>query len=139
MTSPPTSPRPAGRENIQPVLGDGARLAFRMSAGWKSKRDQKVLVLLAAFSDAGERSPLARDVAARVGIEVSELDHALGSLAACGAIWTVRRWRQRNVYVLRFAGEVVPAEDCERFAAYEQIRLERPRARSADANARMSR
>ena len=104
MTSPPTSPRPAGRENIQPVLGDGARLAFRMSAGWKSKRDQKVLVLLAAFSDAGER-----------------------------------RWRQRNVYVLRFAGEVVPAEDCERFAAYEQIRLERPRARSADANARMSR
>ncbi len=140
----PTSPRPPGREAVQPVLGERARSALRVSAGWK-KRHRALLVLLAAFGDAGERSPAARDLAGRLGVDVPTLDIALQALAARGAIWVVRRPRQLNVYVLRFAGDPIPAEDHERFAAYEiertrldRERLDRARARSG-ANTRVAR
>ena len=131
--SPRSAPYPPAVARTSPVLGKRARLALKLTAGWSSKRDRSVLVLLAAYSDAGEPSPFAREIADRIGIDVRpDFDQILGRLAGGGLLWTVRRPDERNIYVLRFAGDLVPVEDRERFEAYERRRLEREHARGGD-------
>jgi hypothetical protein len=110
---------------VQPMLGDRAKLALKVSADWDSKPLRKLLVLLAAYRDAGERQPLAVDLAARLKIEIETLDKMLGQLAAGGWIWVVRRRQRRSTYVLRFCGDQVPERDLPRFANWERQRLER--------------
>lgn len=110
------------QREVQPVLGARAKRAIELSADWDRKVDRKVFVLLAAFGDAGENSPFARDLAQRIGIDVEQLDRALSRLAADGWIWTVRRRKTRNFYCLLVLGDEVPAHDVERFQAYERQR-----------------
>ena len=104
----------------QPVLGERAKLALRVTEKWGDRTDRKVLVLLGAFADAGERSPFALDLAERIGIDVKTLDRKLGALAADGWLWTIRRPKTRNVYVLRFAGDEVPEYDIKQFQRFTQ-------------------
>jgi hypothetical protein len=78
---------------------------------------------LGAFADAGERSPYARDLAARLEISVEELDRRLDGLAASGLVWTIRRHERRTIYILLFVGDRVPGHDYDRYAAYERQRL----------------
>ncbi len=104
----------------QPVLSERAKLALVVTEKWDDRTTRKLLVLLGAFADTGERSPFARDLAVRLGIDVGTLDAKLGRLAADGWIWTIRRPKTRNVYILRFAGDEVPEYDVERFRRFTQ-------------------
>ena len=85
---------------VQPVLGPRARAAMRLPAGG-SKR-QKVLVLIAAYLDAGESSPSIRDLAGRCHLDAPLVALLVSRLARDGLIEV--EWRagpeRRNVYRL---------------------------------------
>jgi hypothetical protein len=110
------------QRGIKPTLGKRAKLALKISAQWSDRTDRKLITLLGAFADVGERSPYARDLAARLEISVEELDRQLDELAARGLVWTIRRSCRRTIYVLLFNGDRVPGHDFDRFAAYERQR-----------------
>jgi DNA-binding MarR family transcriptional regulator len=117
------------QRGLQPTLAAKTKLALTLSAKWNDRTDRKLIVLLAAFADAGERSPYARDLATRLDISVEELDRRLGGLAAEGLVWTVRRQERRNVYILLFNGDRVPDRDAKRYGVFERQRLERVEGR----------
>ncbi len=100
----------------EPVLGPLAKRAMRTDTGGKKRL--RLLVLIAAFADAGGVSPPARGLCRRLGIEkVKDLDHLLKALARDGHLEV--GWRagepgksggRKNIYRLRFGernGEVM--------------------------------
>jgi hypothetical protein len=98
-TSSRTPPRPAKA----PVLGALTRAAACMNVNGAARR---LLILLAAYGDAGEHSPPARELARRLGIEISMLDPMLKALIAEGVLrvrWRAEPGTQRNVYELKLA------------------------------------
>ena len=54
-------------QRVAPVLGERAKRAAALSADWESRTERKLLLLIAAFADAGERRPLARGSGATAG------------------------------------------------------------------------
>jgi hypothetical protein len=90
-----------------PVLGPLAKRAMRVDPGGNKRR--KLLVLIAAYADAGEPSPPVKALARRLGIrKVQDVDHLLRRLARDGHVEVA--WRasepgpggaRRNVYRLR--------------------------------------
>ena len=113
----------------QPVLGPRAKRALELTAEWR-KPDRALFVLLSAFHDAGVSNPFAVDLARRLKIDVATLDEQLARLAARGVLWTVRRPKTRNHYVLRLLGDTVPEHDAKRFEAFERQRLARNKAKT---------
>jgi hypothetical protein len=93
----------------EPVLGPLAKRAMRVDCGGNTRL--KLLVLIAAYADAGEPSPPVSVLARRLGIKrVQDLDPLLKRLALDGHIEIA--WRasepgpsgaRRNVYRLRLA------------------------------------
>jgi DNA-binding MarR family transcriptional regulator len=87
------------------VLGPLAKRAMRVDCGGKKRL--KLLVLLAAYADAGEPSPPARVLAERLGIQVPDLDRLLKALQRDGHLKVAWRAGERgksgarkNVYTL---------------------------------------
>jgi hypothetical protein len=97
------------------VLGERARLALRTDAGGRKR--QKLLVLLAAYADAGE-TPTVRVLIERMGGDlpdrwhghrVRRVDALLRSLEDQGLIrvdWRPAGTTQRNRYELLFADQL---------------------------------
>lgn len=98
-----------------PILGEKARLALQVDAGGRKRR--KLLVLLAAYADAGISDPPMRELMGRTGIDdVRQVDQLLRMLAKQGLIhvdWAHGR-PQRNTYELLFAGELNGAGETDR-------------------------
>jgi hypothetical protein len=91
----------------EPILGPLAKRAMRIGAGGKKRL--KLLVLLAAYADAGEPSPPARVLAERLEINIDALDGLLRQLERDGYLTVA--WRKgadrRNVYTLHLDEKVV--------------------------------
>ena len=84
------------RERATPTLGPLAKAAMRVETG--SKR-RKLLVLIATYADAGEESPAAGTLAAKLGRPVPVLDALLAALEREGLLEVERRPPpQRNAY-----------------------------------------
>ena len=71
------------RERVEPVLGPTAKAAMRVETGSKRRR---LLVLIAAFADAGEASPAAGTLAVRLGVKVRVIDALLAALEREGLL-----------------------------------------------------
>jgi hypothetical protein len=104
--------RTPARPTKVPVMGPLAREAMRVPL---EVEQRKLLVLIAAYADAGERSPSIRELGARIGISISGRGHPPGLRKL---EWLLRgliregrlrvRWRAepgtcRNVYDVRVA------------------------------------
>jgi hypothetical protein len=89
---------PLSLNEVQPVLGPQARRAMRLDTGGGKRL--RLLVLLAAFADAGEPSPSAKTLRERLGVDIKTLDALLKRLE-CDRFLEVA-WRSgpngRNVY-----------------------------------------
>lgn len=83
------------REQVQPKLGPLAKAAMRVETGEKRR---KLLVLIAAYADAGEESPAVATLAARTGLKVKKLDLLLCSLTRDGHLHVTRTRNKRNRY-----------------------------------------
>lgn len=85
----------------QPVLGPAAKAAARLPIDGTKRR--KVLVLIAAYADAGEKSPSIRELAERARLDRLIVANVVDRLARDGLLEV--DWRagpdRRNVYRLR--------------------------------------
>jgi hypothetical protein len=112
MTAPAST---ASRTRVEPRLGPLAKQAASMPLGAPLERKHRLLlVLLGAFADAGERSPRARELCARLGIDgpkqvaAGKFDKQLRDLERAGLLEV--RWHGapdgsgRNVYELHLGG-----------------------------------
>jgi hypothetical protein len=70
------------RERVEPVLGPLARAAAKTPVGGSKRR--KLLVLLAAYADAGESSPGAATLATRLKVPMRVFDGLLAALERDG-------------------------------------------------------
>lgn len=98
MTAATSSPR--ARPTKKPVVGPLTRQAMTLPLRGEPRR---LLVLLAAYADAGERSPSARDLSTRMGCSVKRIDTLCRVLHGEGVLSVRRRAEprtQRNVYKL---------------------------------------
>ncbi len=98
----------------EPILGPTAKLAIRAARDKRVSRDAaKLLILLAAFRDAGELRPPVFALARRLDTDAQGVDRLLKELA-CGRLvwvtWRPPRTRERNRYALLFAGDKRPGE-----------------------------
>lgn len=95
-----------GTATADPIFGEQARLALRVDAGGRKRR--KLLVLLAAYADAGVSDPPVRALMDRAGIDdVRVVDQLLRMLEKQELIhvdWARGR-PQRNRYELVFTEE----------------------------------
>jgi DNA-binding MarR family transcriptional regulator len=92
------------RERVEPVLGPLAKRAMRTDVGGKKRL--KLLVLIAAYADAGEPSPAAQTLAERVGVDIPTFDALLKRLQRDGHLKVARQKgrQRRNVYELHLDG-----------------------------------
>jgi DNA-binding transcriptional ArsR family regulator len=125
--TPPTRPRPSAT----PILGSRARQAADISKPWRDDSGRRVLILLAAYADAGEISPSIRELTERLKLTIPQLDAELRKLAAGGLIWV--EWHadprdNRNRYRLLFAGDVAtPGDEARKLSAWQAERERRRR------------
>lgn len=111
-----------------PIGGERFKLAAKTTVGG-DPGNRKVLLLLAAYADAGEHSPPMRELARRLNMPVPEVDTRLAILSRQGLIWVswspyhrhgkqtrpeLKGWR--NHYTLLFAGEPLPPSARRRIA-----------------------
>jgi hypothetical protein len=68
----------------KPVLGPRARAAMKIDAG--GRVESKLLILLAAYADAGEASPTVVELAKRMRLRVKSIDRVLDLLVAARLI-----------------------------------------------------
>lgn len=103
---------------ITPVAG--AR--FRKAAGFKAQLspvDLRIICLVAAYADAGERSPSMKQLSARLGLPRYEINGTLYDLARRRIVWVERPGvggrphGARNRFTCRFAGDPLP-DDAKR-------------------------
>lgn len=95
---------PRARPTKEPVMGPLTRQAMNVPLRGEPRR---LLVLLAAYADAGERSPSARELSARMHCSVKRIDTLCRLLYREGLLSVRRRAErgtQRNVYKLRLGG-----------------------------------
>lgn len=86
-----------------PILGKTAKLAMRTHAGGHER--QKLLVLLAAYHDAGEQ-PTVNALTARLGLTPGQTHSLLRALERQGLIrvqWAPPKSWRRNEYQLLFS------------------------------------
>jgi DNA-binding MarR family transcriptional regulator len=79
---------------------------MRVDAGGTKRL--KLLVLIAAYADAGEPSPAAGTLAARMQLPVPAVDQLLAALERQGLVEVVRgdvTKHERNTYRLRLTGD----------------------------------
>jgi len=95
---------PAGNTEVKPVLGPQAKQAMRTDCGGKKRL--KLLVLIAAYADAGEASPRAMTLCERLGIDMGTFDQLLARLQKDGFLKVHRRTgpNRRNRYELFLNG-----------------------------------
>jgi DNA-binding transcriptional ArsR family regulator len=128
LTNPPFH---QPRTSATPVLGPRARRASDISKTWQVDTGRRVLILLAAYADAGEISPSVRELTSRLKLTIEQLDIELRKLAAGGLIWV--EWHadpqdNRNRYRLLFAGDVpTPGDEARKLAAWQAERERRRR------------
>jgi len=92
------------RERVKPVLGPRAKGAMRALRCTHPKTDEKrrkLLVLIAAYADAGEQSPAVRTFALKLRISINSVDQLLGALERDGFVEIERRKHERNRYQLK--------------------------------------
>jgi hypothetical protein len=117
------------RTSASPVLGPRARHAADISKTWQGDTGRRVLILIAAYADAGEISPSVRELTTRLKLTIEQLDTELRKLAAGGLIWV--EWRadprgNRNRYRLLFAGDSpTPGDEARKLAAWQTERERR--------------
>ncbi|MHB1537132.1 MAG: hypothetical protein ACYCUM_13950 [Solirubrobacteraceae bacterium] len=94
------------RSTPQPTLGPLARGAAATAITGKDPLLRKLLILLAAYADAGEASPPVRELERRLRCPPERIDGLLKALIAERLLHV--HWRgdpdtQRNLYTLRLA------------------------------------
>lgn len=96
-----------GASMVAPVLGPLARGAARMKiVDDQGGRLRRLLILIAAFADAGEDAPLVADLACRLGVNAGAIPSMLRELARQDLIYIRRSLQRAERY--RYAYELTP-------------------------------
>src|SRR5690348_9018925 len=101
MQTVEAKPRRKRRPDVKPRAGETFRAVARLQIAGQQRR--KLLALIAAYADAGERSPRVKLLAATLGVHPGGIDSLLHMLVDDGLLvvrWGDKTKFERNAYTV---------------------------------------